>query len=180
MHTKGNFTSQAAEGELFENLVLENQQLFQLYDTCDRMFFTRKTREFWYRSSYIYDDYMMNMMIIKWLFTKCSCAYEYEGVSAVAPLAPARPGAAAAVPEHRRKADTTVGTGGAARRVPALSPPTTADWPTQVNMIQTNKIWRRPIFGRFCGCSSPHASCKHQLLWICQKKVCPTEKNALL
>ena len=48
----------------------------------------------------------------------CSCAYEYEGVSAVAPLAPARPAAAAAVPEHRRKADTTVGTGGAARRVP--------------------------------------------------------------
>ena len=57
----------------------------------------------------------------------CSCAYEYEGVSAVAPLAPARPAAAAAVPEHRRKADTTVGTGGAARRVPVLSPPTTAD-----------------------------------------------------
>ena len=37
-YTNGNFTSQAAIGELFENLFLENQQLFQLYDTCDRMF----------------------------------------------------------------------------------------------------------------------------------------------
>ena len=174
MHTNSNFTSsQAAQGEL-EILFLENQQLFQLYDTYDCMFFTRKTREYWYKGHHIF------MMIIKWFFTKCSCAYEYEGVSAVAPLAPARPGATAAVPEHRRKADTTVGTEGAARRVPALSPPTTADWPTQVNMIQTNKIWQGTIFGRFCGCSSPHASCKHQLLWICQKKGCPTEKNALL
>ena len=44
-YTNGNFTSQAAQGEL-EILFLENQQLFQLYDTCDRMFFTRKTREY--------------------------------------------------------------------------------------------------------------------------------------